>query len=71
METTMKLAVVTGAARGIGAGLATEAVRRHIKRHRFRPGPRETLLTLLFDIRRRLCGIAPWDLLRGTTVVVR
>ena len=36
-------------------------VRRHIKWHRFRPGLRETLLTFLFDIKRRLCGIASVD----------
>jgi ABC-type polysaccharide/polyol phosphate transport system ATPase subunit len=48
---------------GRTATMFSSTVRRHIKRHRFRPGPRETLLTLLVDIRRRLCGIA--------TVVVR
>jgi hypothetical protein len=36
-------------------------VRRHIKWHRFRPGLRETLLTSLVDIKRRLCGIASVD----------
>ena len=38
-----------------------KAVRRHIKWHGFRPGLRETLLTSLVDIKRRLCGIASVD----------
>ena len=36
-------------------------VRRHINCHRFKPGLRETLLTSLIDIKRRLCGIASVD----------
>ena len=39
----------------------TIAVRRHINCHRFKPGLRETLLTSLIDIKRRLCGIASVD----------
>ena len=36
-------------------------VRRHIICPRFRPGLRETLLIVLIDIKRRLCGIASVD----------
>lgn len=36
-------------------------VRRHIICPRFRPGLRETLLTFVFDFKRRLCGIASVD----------
>ena len=35
-----------------------KVVHRHINCHRFRPVPRETLLIMLVDIKRRLCGIA-------------
>ena len=38
-----------------------DTVRRHVKWHRFQLGLRETLLTLLIDIKRQLCGIASVD----------
>ena len=38
-----------------------KTVRRHIICLRFRPGLRDTLLTSLVDIKRRLCGIASVD----------
>jgi len=41
--------------------LGTISVHRHIKWHRFKSGLRETLLTSLVDIKRRLCGIASVD----------
>jgi len=36
-------------------------VRRHINCHRLLPEPLETLLTIIVDIMRRLCGIASVD----------
>ena len=38
-----------------------ESVRRHINCHRLLPEPLETLLTIIVDIMRRLCGIASVD----------
>ncbi len=45
-----------------GSNQYFDSVRRHIKWHLFRHGLRETLLTSLVDIKRRLCGIASVDI---------
>ena len=54
----IKLALANGLPRAAGVKASAEHVRRHIIWHRLWARLRETLLIVLVDIKRRLCGIA-------------